>query len=346
MTSIEQGASRNVTGATSVSGGTEWAWSNYAATSGVRHVTVAGSPGAGWTAGGEPASSAPWYNDNSSEPSNSVASTIARSIVAELATDVVTAATTTLNEMNLIRATTTSPAAADLNRTTEATSNWSDRTSSSNWSDVTSWSTSDVAPPPLLRHSHVVYTVLTCLVLGSIILAAIVGNAFVMAAIVLERNLHSVANYLIASLAVADLLVAVLVMPLAAVNEIGSRWFFGAAACDAFVSFDVLCCTASILHLVAIAVDRYWAVTRVDYIHNRPVRRIFAMIALSWAISAVISIPPLFGWKTPDNDPDVTGVCLISQVRRISARMWADAQRDGRPDEHRRRPLFNAANFG
>jgi len=26
--------------------------------------------------------------------------------------------------------------------------------------------------------------------------------------------------------------------------------------------------------------------------------------------------------------------------------MWANAQRDGRPAEHRRRPLFNAAKFG
>jgi len=27
-------------------------------------------------------------------------------------------------------------------------------------------------------------------------------------------------------------------------------------------------------------------------------------------------------------------------------RMWANAQRDGRPAEHRERPLFNAAKFG
>lgn len=46
------------------------------------------------------------------------------------------------------------------------------------------------------------------------------GNVFVIAAILLERHLHSVANYLIVSLAVADLLVACLVMPLAAVNEV------------------------------------------------------------------------------------------------------------------------------
>ena len=46
------------------------------------------------------------------------------------------------------------------------------------------------------------------------------GNVFVIAAILLERHLHSVANYLIVSLAVADLLVACLVMPLGAVNEV------------------------------------------------------------------------------------------------------------------------------
>lgn len=46
------------------------------------------------------------------------------------------------------------------------------------------------------------------------------GNFFVIAAIILERNLQSVANYLILSLAVADLLVAVLVMPLGAVYEV------------------------------------------------------------------------------------------------------------------------------
>jgi len=29
-----------------------------------------------------------------------------------------------------------------------------------------------------------------------------------------------------------------------------------------------------------------------------------------------------------------------------NTRMWANAQRDGRPAEHRWRPLFNAAKFG
>ena len=61
----------------------------------------------------------------------------------------------------------------------------------------------------------------TLVTLVAVILATIIGNAFVIAAVVLERNLRShVANYLVASLAVADFLVALLVMPLAAVNEV------------------------------------------------------------------------------------------------------------------------------
>jgi len=61
----------------------------------------------------------------------------------------------------------------------------------------------------------------TVMTLAGVILTTIVGNAFVIAAVVLERNLRShVANYLIASLAVADLLVALLVMPLAVVNQV------------------------------------------------------------------------------------------------------------------------------
>jgi len=33
-------------------------------------------------------------------------------------------------------------------------------------------------------------------------------------------------------------------------------------------------------------------------------------------------------------------------VKNKKTRMWANAQRDGRPAEYRWRPLFNAAKFG
>ena len=150
----------------------------------------------------------------------------------------------------------------------------------------------------------IVLATLVALILASIILATIVGNALVITAIFSERNLRIVANYLIASLAVADLLVASLVMPILAIKEVSHRWVLGAAMCEAWISMDVLCCTASILHLLAIAVDRYWAVTRASYIHDRPVRPIVLMIILSWVVSTLLCIPSSFVWWSDLEDEE------------------------------------------
>ncbi|KAJ3642030.1 hypothetical protein Zmor_024850 [Zophobas morio] len=153
-------------------------------------------------------------------------------------------------------------------------------------------------------------------VLGLMILVTVIGNVFVIAAILLERNLQNVANYLIVSLAVADLMVACLVMPLGAVYAISNNWIMGPELCDMWTSIDVLCCTASILHLVAIAVDRYWAVTNVDYIHTRNSHRIGIMIVVVWSIALVVSLAP----QIPQfKDPEylyriqVKKQCLVSQ---------------------------------
>ncbi|XP_055608218.1 5-hydroxytryptamine receptor-like [Uranotaenia lowii] len=154
----------------------------------------------------------------------------------------------------------------------------------------------------------------TSLILGLMILVTVIGNVFVIAAIILERNLQNVANYLVASLAVADLLVACLVMPLGAVYEISRGWILGPELCDIWTSCDVLCCTASILHLVAIATDRYWAVTNIDYMHSRTSRRVFTMIFLVWFASVIVSLAPQFGWKDPDYLERIEQQkCMVSQ---------------------------------
>jgi len=36
---------------------------------------------------------------------------------------------------------------------------------------------------------------------------------------------------------------------------------------------------------------------------------------------------------------------VLKEVRDLELEMWANAQRDGRPAEHRWRPLFNATNL-
>ncbi|XP_071401708.1 5-hydroxytryptamine receptor 1A-alpha [Centroberyx affinis] len=157
------------------------------------------------------------------------------------------------------------------------------------------------------------YQIVTSLLLGALILCSIFGNACVVAAIALERSLQNVANYLIGSLAVTDLMVSVLVLPMAALYQVLNKWTLGQEICDIFISLDVLCCTSSILHLCAIALDRYWAITDpIDYVNKRTPRRAALLISVTWLIGFSISIPPMLGWRSAEDraNPDA---CTISQ---------------------------------
>ncbi|KAL4624027.1 5-hydroxytryptamine receptor 1B-like [Arapaima gigas] len=128
-------------------------------------------------------------------------------------------------------------------------------------------------------------------------LATILSNAFVIATISQSRKLHTPANLLIASLAVTDLLVSVVVMPVWVLYTVSRTWTLGQVLCDIWLSSDITCCTASILHLCVIALDRYWAITdAVGYAKKRTKRRAAAMICTAWVIAVSISLPPLF-WR-------------------------------------------------
>ncbi|XP_033979739.1 5-hydroxytryptamine receptor 1B-like [Trematomus bernacchii] len=139
-----------------------------------------------------------------------------------------------------------------------------------------------------------------------ITLATTLSNAFVIATIYQSRKLHTPANVLIASLAVTDLLVSILVMPISALYTVSASWTLGQAVCDIWLSSDITCCTASILHLCVIALDRYWAITdAVDYSKKRTMGRAAGMIATAWVIAISISLPPFF-WRQVKVEEEVT----------------------------------------
>ncbi|XP_045035372.1 LOW QUALITY PROTEIN: 5-hydroxytryptamine receptor 1 [Daphnia magna] len=153
--------------------------------------------------------------------------------------------------------------------------------------------TAGFATPTAMNYS-LMETVLISAALLAIIVGTVVGNVLVCIAVCLVRRLRRPCNYLLVSLAVSDLCVALLVMPMALVYEVLGTWPFGATACDTWVAFDVLSCTASILNLCMISVDRYWAITRpLDYGVKRTPARMISCVALVWISSACISLPPL-----------------------------------------------------
>lgn len=128
----------------------------------------------------------------------------------------------------------------------------------------------------------------------SVLLATLVGNALVVVAISTSRALQAPQNLFLVSLASADILVAVLVLPFSLANEVMGYWYFGGLWCSLYLALDVLLCTASIGHLCAISLDRYWAVTRAARLNlRRSPRRVKGMIGAVWAAAALVALPPL-----------------------------------------------------
>lgn len=153
----------------------------------------------------------------------------------------------------------------------------------------------DSRPSALLS----VFGVLVLTLLGFLVAATFSWNLLVLATILRVRTFHRVPHNLVASMAISDVLVAALVMPLSLVHELsGRRWQLGRRLCQLWIACDVLCCTASIWSVTAIALDRYWSITRHLGYTLRTRRRVSnVMIVLTWALSAVISLAPLlFGW--------------------------------------------------
>ncbi|XP_043070884.1 tyramine/octopamine receptor isoform X2 [Drosophila grimshawi] len=131
-----------------------------------------------------------------------------------------------------------------------------------------------------------------------LILVTVIGNMLVILAVLTTRRLRTVTNCFVMSLAVADLLVGIFVMPPAvAVHVIGS-WQLGLVLCDIWISFDILLCTASILSLCAISLDRYLAVTQpLTYSKKWRCKRLALLMILGvWLLAFGITCPPMLGW--------------------------------------------------
>nr|UPN90462.1 dopamine receptor D3 [Oryctolagus cuniculus] len=155
---------------------------------------------------------------------------------------------------------------------------------------------------------HAYYALSYC----ALILAIVFGNCLVCVAVLRERALQTTTNYLVVSLAVADLLVATFVMPWVVYLEVtGGVWNFSRICCDVFVTLDVMMCTASILNLCAISIDRYTAVVMpVHYQQGTgqsSCRRVALRITVVWVLAFAVSCPLLIGLNTT-GDPSVWSI--------------------------------------
>uniref|UniRef100_A0A914X8N9 G-protein coupled receptors family 1 profile domain-containing protein n=1 Tax=Plectus sambesii TaxID=2011161 RepID=A0A914X8N9_9BILA len=90
------------------------------------------------------------------------------------------------------------------------------------------------------------------------------------------------------------------VMPLGVSNIItGSKWIYGRLLCRIWISLDVICCTASIVTLCVISVDRFIGVTKpLQYVRLVTRRRMIYACFVVW-VSSIAVLLVTVRWRSP-----------------------------------------------
>ncbi|XP_069489408.1 adenosine receptor A3-like [Ambystoma mexicanum] len=136
-----------------------------------------------------------------------------------------------------------------------------------------------------------------CITVEAVIaVCAVLGNALVIGVVKRNRCLRNVTFCCIVSLALADMSVGLVVIPISIVVKLGVRTHF--------FSCLFMCCnlivftTASILSLLAIAVDRYLRIKMpTRYKMMTTPRNIWLCLGSCWIVSLIVGFLPMFGWN-------------------------------------------------
>lgn len=137
--------------------------------------------------------------------------------------------------------------------------------------------------------------VILYMVLGVMVILTVCGNLLVTVSIIYFKQLHTPTNYIIVSLAFSDLLLGFLVMLPSMIQLVETCWYFGDILCKVYMSSDVMLCTASILNLSSISIDRYYAVVHpLLYGRYMSVTVVLLMIFFSWSVAGVVGFGMIF----------------------------------------------------
>ncbi|XP_029555129.1 5-hydroxytryptamine receptor 1D [Salmo trutta] len=130
-------------------------------------------------------------------------------------------------------------------------------------------------------------------------LGAVTGNILVIVIVAATKTFHCVTSVLIMNLAISDLLVGVGVMPFIALSIMNNGWVDCTDLCLYVGYTSSVYCTASVLTLAAIALDRYHSIMDcLRYSSHCTLWRKGAVVLWIWLQALVTSCPPLLGWST------------------------------------------------
>uniref|UniRef100_A0A8C5D931 5-hydroxytryptamine receptor 6 n=1 Tax=Gouania willdenowi TaxID=441366 RepID=A0A8C5D931_GOUWI len=135
---------------------------------------------------------------------------------------------------------------------------------------------------------------LLAFMLTVIILMTICGNVLLIALVFAHRSLRCTSNCFLVSLFLSDLMVALVVMPPAMLNVLCGAWVLWPAFCPIWLCFDVMCCSASILNLCVISLDRYiFIISPLRYKQRMTPPRALLLVGAAWGLAALASFLPI-----------------------------------------------------
>ena len=149
---------------------------------------------------------------------------------------------------------------------------------------------------------------------GILSLFTVLGNAFALSAIFFNHKLRrKLTSIIIVNLAAADFLVGLFVMPFGVLQlVVQDEWILGRFACRLWVSLDVICCTASIVTLCVISIDRFLGVhhpLRYSRIVTR--RKLYLAAGLIWAFSIAVLLLTVRYDLAPKPSPSSRSLCNV-----------------------------------
>lgn len=125
---------------------------------------------------------------------------------------------------------------------------------------------------------------------------AVLGNALVIGVVKRNRGLRNVTFCCLVSLALADMAVGLVVIPLsiAVDNALQTNFYACLFMCCNLIIFT----NASILSLLAIAVDRYLRIKMLTRYKTMTTKtNIWLCLLACWLVSFVVGLVPMFGWN-------------------------------------------------
>ncbi|KAM6924810.1 5-hydroxytryptamine receptor 6 [Xenentodon cancila] len=164
---------------------------------------------------------------------------------------------------------------------------------------------------------------LLAFMLTAIILVTVCGNMLLIALVFVHRSLRCTSNCFLVSLFFSDLMVALVVMPPAMLNVLCGAWVLWPAFCPIWLCFDVMCCSASILNLCVISLDRYlFIISPLRYKQRMTPPRALLLVGAAWGLAALASFLPIeMKWHSLGHE---SGYSLIPEISADNVSYFSD----------------------